>query len=117
MRDRQELLAAIQAEVRSGRHRVTLHAISRAGAHNVALDEVEVAILSTAAAVIEDYPSDPRGASCLLYGMMPGGAILHVVCSHPPQVAIITCYRPTALMWDTEMKARSKSNDESVSGL
>jgi hypothetical protein len=103
-----EELRRIQAEVRAGHHRFTVHSISRAGAHSLILDEVEQAIVSSEAAIVEDYPTDPRGPSCLVYGKTAQGDVVHVVCSHSPDVAVVTCYRPDPSMWDTDMKTRKR---------
>jgi hypothetical protein len=102
-------LDAIKWSVRTGHHRFTVHSITRAGAHNITLDEVEAAILSDAAEIIEDYPIDPRGPSCLVYGETAGGIVLHIVCSHPPGVAIITSYRPDRTMWESDLKTRKRT--------
>jgi len=44
--------------------------------------------------IIEDYPEDKYGPSCLIYGITREGRILHVQCSIEP-VWIITAYDPT----------------------
>ncbi len=103
-----EELRRIQGEVSTGQHRFTVHSISRAGAHNLTLDEVEQAVLSSDATIIEDYPTDPRGPSCLLYGKTLQGDVVHVVCSTAPGIAVITCYRPDPSMWDTDLKTRKR---------
>jgi hypothetical protein len=103
-----DTLERIQREVGSAQHRFTVHSIGRAGAHGLTLEEVEQAILSSAAVIIEDYPTDPRGPSCLIYGTTARGAAVHVVCSHAPSVAVITCYQPDPSLWHTDLKARKR---------
>ena len=51
--------------------------------------------------VIEDYPDDKYGPSCLLFAYTAGNRPLHVVCSYPqrPFVKIITAYEPTLAAW------------------
>ncbi len=45
--------------------------------------------------LIEDYPEDSRGHSCLVLGKGNGGRPIHVVCSPKGDyVAIITAYIP-----------------------
>ena len=56
--------------------------------------------------VIEEYPDDPRGHSCLLFGKKNGRTI-HVVC-YPKEdyLAIITAYIPDPALWSTDLKVR-----------
>ncbi|NQT50662.1 DUF4258 domain-containing protein [bacterium] len=57
--------------------------------------------------VIEDYPSDPRGHSCLLLGQPLDGRPIHVVCSPKKgYLAVITAYRPDATQWEDDLKTR-----------
>ncbi len=57
--------------------------------------------------VIEDYPEDVRGHSCLVLGC-PDRAI-HVVCSPKPDyLAIITAYLPDEQEWENDFKTRKK---------
>jgi hypothetical protein len=60
--------------------------------------------------VIEDYPEDPRGNSCLILGKDENSRPIHVVCS--PKVdylAIITAYIPTPDEWVDNFSKRRKS--------
>ena len=93
------LLEAIRAEIRRGNHRFTLHAGERMIERHVAVAEVEEAVLSESAEIIEAYPSDPRGPSCLILGKTAKGRLVHVQCSYPPHVAIITSYEPEPDEW------------------
>jgi hypothetical protein len=56
------------------------------------MEEVRQAIL--AGEIIEDYPEDKYGHSCLICGRTEAGKILHIQCSVEP-VWIITAYDPT----------------------
>ncbi len=47
--------------------------------------------------VIEDYPDDPRGASCLVLGFS-GSKPIHAVCTtktDPEELLLITVYDPS----------------------
>lgn len=57
--------------------------------------------------IIEDYPKDKYGPSCLIHGTSREGKILHVQCSIDP-VWIITAYDPTLNPeeWDDDFKKR-----------
>lgn len=58
--------------------------------------------------VIEDYPGDERGYSCLMLGF-PDGRTVHVVCSPKDDyLAIITAYLPDSEEWEDDHKTRKK---------
>ena len=60
--------------------------------------------------IIEDYSTDPRGHSCLMYHYNIGGRPIHVVCAPKEDyLAIITAYIPSLDEWDTTFKKRKKS--------
>jgi hypothetical protein len=54
------------------------------------------------AEIIEDYPDDKYGPSCLILGFTRGGRPLHIQCSYPsrPLLKIITLYEPDPDLWD-----------------
>jgi hypothetical protein len=60
--------------------------------------------------IVEDYPSDPRGHSCLMLGFGDNGRPVHVVCSPKDDyLAIITAYLPDEREWtDGFTKRRSR---------
>lgn len=53
------------------------------------------------AEVIEDYPDDKYGPSCLVFGTTAAGRPLHIQCSYPsrPLLKIITLYEPDPALW------------------
>jgi len=57
--------------------------------------------------IIEDYPEDVRGHSCLLLGHGEEERALHVVCSPKDQyLAIITAYIPITDQWNDSFRTR-----------
>jgi len=59
--------------------------------------------------VIEDYPEDPRGHSCLILGKGSGGMPVHVLCSPKDDyLAIITAYLPAEEEWTNGLRVRKK---------
>jgi hypothetical protein len=59
--------------------------------------------------IIEDYPEDTRGHSCLVLGIRTDQPI-HVVCSPKEEyLAIITAYLPSKEDWNNNFKIRKKS--------
>lgn len=68
----------------------------------------EVAQTVLAGEVIEDYPDDKYGPSCLVCGMTKSSRTLHVQCTHPsrPLVKVVTAYQPDPAEWDKTFKQR-----------
>jgi len=62
--------------IKAGRYEVSLHAQQERLEDDLDVSEIETAILT--GEVIEDYPNDPRGPSCLILGQA-GSKALHVV--------------------------------------
>ncbi len=59
--------------------------------------------------LVEDYPEDVRGHSCLILGYRPDGTPIHVVCSPKGDyLAIITAYIPNLEEWEYDYKQRKK---------
>lgn len=57
--------------------------------------------------IIEDYPGDERGHSCLILGYREGGQPVHIVCSPKEDyLAIITAYVPDNELWTSDFKER-----------
>jgi hypothetical protein len=59
--------------------------------------------------IIEEYPEDARGHSCLILGYGEGERALHVVCAPKDEyLAVITAYIPSADQWSVDFKWRRK---------
>jgi hypothetical protein len=57
--------------------------------------------------IIEDYPEDQRGHSCLILGFGTEGRPIHVVSSPKNDyLAIITAYLPSADEWNENFRER-----------
>jgi hypothetical protein len=87
----------IQEQVSNGRYQWRRHAIQRSIERNIAEDEVVEILLN--GEIIEEYPEDKYGPSCLILGRTKSGRPLHVQCSLPPTVWIITLYEPDPQEW------------------
>jgi hypothetical protein len=60
--------------------------------------------------VIEDYPEDVRGHSCLMLGYGDGGRAIHIVCSPKDEyLALITAYLPEKDEWSNDFRTRVNS--------
>jgi len=59
--------------------------------------------------IIEDYPDDPRGHSCLILGFTRQRRPIHIVCAPKEEfLVIVTAYEPTLNKWTPNLKARRK---------
>ena len=57
--------------------------------------------------IIENYPGDSRGHSCLILGRGETSRPIHVVCAHKEDyLAIITAYIPGKAEWADDFKTR-----------
>ncbi len=90
-------LQAIQQAVRQGHIFFTDHAVRQMAARAIMDSEAVETLLS--GEVIEEYPDDKYGPSCLVYGETQAGHPLHVLYSVPPRVRIITVYQPDPDEW------------------
>ena len=87
------------------------HAIRQMNKPDRMITAAEVRLLVLYAEVIEDYPEDIRGHSCLLSGETSPGRTVHVVCSPKADyLAIITAYIPEAAEWDETKQQRRKGS-------
>jgi Domain of unknown function (DUF4258) len=67
--------------------------------------DVEQAIVT--GDVIEDYPDDTRGHSCLILGYGQDNRPIHVVCAPKDEyLAIITTYIPNLTQWTPDFRER-----------
>jgi hypothetical protein len=94
-----ELLAAIQYAAREGDYAFTPHAFQRAEERDITPTEVEEALLAENAEIIENYPDDSRGPSCLILGWTYLRRPIHIQVCYPPLVEVITVYEPDKAKW------------------
>lgn len=97
-------LREIQELVRRGDYEFSFHAQQERLEENLDLTEIETALIGTAE-VIEEYPNDPRGESCLVLGFI-GTRPIHVVLGWAlrkhdgsKRLRVITVYVPALPKW------------------
>lgn len=93
--------------VASGDYELSLHADEERLAEGRTIVQVESALLSCE--MLEEYPNDPRGPSCLVLGFSEEQP-LHVVCGITGQRRhfIITVYHPDLPKWVDPRTRREK---------
>jgi hypothetical protein len=101
------LIGDIRAKIAGDLFEFSKHAVDQANLRGISVSEVREAV--AVAEVIEDYPGDRYGPSCLLLGFTTTGRPLHVQCSYPsrPLVKLITLYEPDPDQW-TDLRTRKR---------
>jgi len=101
-------ISEIQKCLRLDKYEISYHAEKERYAENISLEAIKEAIFN--GEVLEDYPDDRRGPSCLILGLVNNGP-LHVVCGYSAKqwMRIITVYIPQRPKWVNE---RTRSRDE-----
>jgi len=103
-----DILAEIQEKVSQRQFEFSRHAMDQSILRNVNVVEVEEAVMSNCE-IIEDYPEDKYGSSCLILGFTKQERPLHILTSYPnrPVLKIITIYEPDPIAWkDNRVRLR-----------
>ena len=86
------------------------HAVRQMSRQDRVITTSEVHGVVDVGEVIEDYPEDVRGHSCLMFGYGDGGRAIHIVCSPKDEyLAIITAYVPEKDEWSDDFRTRVRS--------
>ena len=95
----------IRDRIAGGLFEFSQHAVAQSIMRHIHAQEVREAI--AVGEIIEDYPNDKYGPSCLVFGVTLMNRPLHIQCSYPSRllVKIITLYEPDPQRW-VDFKAR-----------
>jgi len=93
------LIQEIRKRVAQGQFEFSQHAVDQSIIRRISVQEIRDAI--AVGEVIEVYPEDKYGPSCLIFGKTDAGRPIHVQCSDPsrPVVKIVTMYEPDPALW------------------
>ena len=87
----------------------TEHALDEMMAEEEMITKDEVRHVIFNGDIVEDYPDDKRGHSCLVFAMTARMRPIHVVCSPKEDyLGIITTYVPTEDKWQRDFKTRKE---------
>jgi hypothetical protein len=94
------MLEEIQIKISRRQYEFSKHGVDQSIIRAINVVEVEEAI-SGSSEVLEDYPKDKYGPSCLILGFTKTGRPLHIQCSYPsrPVIKIIALYEPDPDLW------------------
>ena len=105
-------LKEIQRLIRGGKYEFSFHAQQERLEENLDIQEIEEAVVSQGE-ILEEYPDDPRGESCLVLGFARAHPI-HVVLGWTARkrndqkvLRVITVYSPTLPKW-TDPRTRGR---------
>jgi hypothetical protein len=95
--------------LRGGRLLFLPHAIQQMTRPKRMISRQEVRNVVQHGEIIEDYPNDARGHSCLMLGFGCDRRPIHVVCAPKSEyLAIITTYLPDPEEWSGGCRVRKK---------
>jgi hypothetical protein len=89
----------IRTEIDKQSYEISLHADDERIAEGLTVFQLEFALSNCK--IIEQYPDDPRGESCLVLSFTHERTPVHVVCGKNPSghLILITVYIPTMPKW------------------
>jgi len=93
------LLEEIRREIDVNEFEFSRHAVDQTIMRRISVREVREVFAN--GEVIEDYPEDKYGPSCLIYGTTAAARRLHIQCSYPSRslIKVITIYEPDPARW------------------
>ena len=94
-----DILEHIREQVTTENYEFSLHAEHEREDEHILVEELEQSVRS--GQLLEDYPDDPRGHSCLVLGFTEAGRAIHSVWGLLPgdRVRVITVYIPLPPKW------------------
>jgi len=93
------MIRELHSKIASGQFEFSQHAVDQSIIRHISVQEIREAF--TNSQIIEDYPDDQYGPSCLVLGFTLADRPLHILCSYPsrPLVKIVTLYEPDPDLW------------------
>ena len=89
----------------------TQHALDEMNEEEEMITPEEIRQVVLEGEIIEDYPEDKRGHSCLILGYSGKERPIHVVCAPKDEyLGIITTYIPTLGKWENDFRTRKKGD-------
>lgn len=95
----------IKKKVQSREYDLSSHAHNERQEEQITVEEIEKVLLK--GVIIEKYPNDLRGESCIVAGIVSEKP-LHIVCGRRgKRLLVVTVYRPKPPVW-IDYKTRAK---------
>jgi hypothetical protein len=95
----------IRRKVGEGKYAISFTHTEKLRLRRIRAADIEQAVKS--GNIIEDYPDDPRGASCLMLGRV-GSRPLHVLFAQleDEEILVVTAYEPDPEEWEADWQTR-----------
>ena len=93
------MIRGLRSKIANGRFEFSQHAVDQSIIRHISVQEIREAFADSQ--ILEDYPDDKYGASCLVLGFTLADRPLHILCSYPSRhlVKIVTLYEPDPEQW------------------
>ncbi len=106
--NRNTLILEIRRKIDQEQYEFSKHAVDQSILREITISNIKEAI--TSSQIIEDYPEDKYGPSCLVLGWTKSQRPIHVQCSYPsrPLLKIITLYEPNSERWNDKFTQRKR---------
>jgi len=93
------IIDELQEKFSADKFEFSTHAVDQSIIRDINVQEIRNAL--SVGEIIEDYPDDKYGPSCLIFGMTDKKRPIHIQCSYPTRsvVKVITVYEPDPEKW------------------
>ena len=100
----------IRSRIRAGEYTVSFSHTEKVRERMIEAADLEEAVFN--GTIIEPYPDDPRGPSCLILGFSRFRRALHIVCGNleEEELLIVTAYEPNPEEWEKDWKTRKRGS-------
>lgn len=104
------MIEEIRQKISQGQFEFSRHAVDQSIIRRISVRELREAIAT--GEIIEDYPDDKYGSSCLVLGFTLVNRPVHIQCSYPsrPLIKIVTLYEPDPDRW-IDFKVRKRQSE------
>jgi len=94
-----DLVEEIRAKFARDEFEFSKHATDQSILREISVQEIREAVAM--GEIIEDYPDDKYGPSCLVFGFTRASRPIHLQCSYPsrPFIKVVTLYEPDPKEW------------------
>jgi hypothetical protein len=101
-------IEVVRDKIRARKYIVSFTHTEKLRLRRIEVQEIEEALLK--GVIIETYPEDPRGPSCLIMGFSSRKRPLHVLCGNLDEnkMLIITAYEPDPEEWEADWQTRKE---------
>jgi hypothetical protein len=105
------MIEEIRQKITQEQFEFSKHAVDQSLIRHISVQELREVIAN--GEIIEDYPDDKYGPSCLIFGFTLANRPVQIQCSYParPLIKIITLYEPDPKRW-IDFKVRRSKDEE-----